>query len=67
MSSLPHLFLRAELINGLGAPELVVYVVLLLEGVDGGKVELHLARQFHSAWSPLWPVAEAHIDLAHKQ
>ena len=44
MSSLPHLFLRAELINGLGTPELVVYVILLLEGVDGGKVELHLAR-----------------------
>ena len=62
-----HSFLRPELINGLGAPKLVIYVVLLLEGVDGGKVELHLARQFHSAWSPLWPVAEAHIDLAHKQ
>ena len=64
--ALSYLFLRPQLRNGLGAPDLIVHVVLLLDGVDGRKVNLHLTHHFYSAWDPLWSVAEAHIDLARQ-
>ena len=52
-------FLWPELRNGLGPPDLVEDVLLLLEGVGLGEVDLNLAQHFHSG-----PVVEHDIDLS---
>ena len=49
---------------GAGTPNLVEQVLLLLDGVDGGKMNLHLGHHFHSPQVSFRSVEKRYIDLA---
>ena len=53
-----------ELRNRPSAPNLVEQVLLLLDGMDGGKMDLHLGHHFHSPRVFFRSVEKRHIDLA---
>ena len=49
---------------GAGTPNLVEQVLLLLDGMDGGKMDLHLGHHFHSPRVFFRSVEKRYIDLA---
>ena len=49
------------------APNLVEQVLLLLDGMDGGKMDLHLGHHFHSPRVFFRSVEKRYIDLADTQ
>ena len=49
------------------APNLVEQVLLLLDGVNGRKMDLHLGHHFHSPRVTFRSVEKRHIDLADTQ
>ena len=52
-----------ELRDGFGAPDLVKEMLLLLNGVNGCEVNLHLRHHFDAAGVIFRSVPERHVDL----